>query len=90
MKKIKKPHKCENHLAPVTRLFLGYEEKPLALMEQDKLIAKWGMLVQCTFCKTIGVIPLQDADQGKKHECDCGDDCKCKEKDAEGKETKEG
>ena len=81
--KIKKHyHKCENHLAPVTKLFLGYEEKPLALMENEKFIAKWGMLCQCTICKTIGVVPVAE----ERHECDCGKDCECDK----GKETKEG
>lgn len=86
MYKIKKPHKCENHLAPVTKLFLGYEEKPLSLTEKDKFIAKWGMLLQCTICKTIGVMPLTEKEPEPEHKCDCGKDCECK--DAEGKETK--
>lgn len=85
--KIKKPHKCENHLTPVTRLFLGFENQPLAILEKDRQIARFGMLLQCTICKTVGVVPLAEEakDLGlipveENKVCKCVEGCKCQNK----------
>jgi hypothetical protein len=59
MKKIKKivPHNCNKHFVGVAQVFQGFENHPLALADADRVKAKFGIIVQCSVCKTIACVP---------------------------------
>jgi hypothetical protein len=61
MHKIKNivPHDCNKHWQVITQIFQGYEETKLADGEEGDPDLKFGLMLQCSLCKQVAVVPYK-------------------------------